>query len=65
VLAVIDDDDRLQNRTIVNTPIISINQISLYDHDGTLVSSYKHHKAIRSNLLDIDYPKEKIIEFFE
>lgn len=65
VKAVIDDDTSKQNDVIVNIPIISINDINQYEVEGILVSSYKHHDAINQKLQDIDYPKHKIINFFE
>ena len=65
VVAVVDDDRNRQNEVIVNLPIISKEKINLYDHDGILVSSYKHHDGIRRNLVEISYPLEKILEFFE
>jgi DNA-binding MarR family transcriptional regulator len=65
VLAVVDDDMIRQNQNIVNLPIISKENINQYDHDGILVSSYKHHDVIRRNLVEIDYPLEQILEFFE
>ena len=65
VLAVVDDDIKRQNEIIVNLPIISKENINQYDHDGILVSSYKHHEVIRRNLVEINYPLEQILEFFE
>jgi len=65
VLAVIDDDVSKQNDTIVNKPIIGSNQIKSLDHDGILVSSYKHHDAINSKLGLINYNKNNIINFFD
>jgi DNA-binding MarR family transcriptional regulator len=65
VLAVVDDDINRQNEIIVNLPIISKEIINQYDHDGILVSSYKHHEVIRKNLVEINYPLEQILEFFE
>ncbi|MGS0972976.1 MAG: winged helix-turn-helix transcriptional regulator [Candidatus Izemoplasmataceae bacterium] len=65
VLAVIDDDQEKINHTVVNTPVIGIEDIRKYQHNGILVSSYKHHEAIYKNLIAIDYPKDKIIHFFD
>ena len=65
VLAIVDDDLKRQKEVIVNLPIISKGNIKRYDHDGILVSSYKHHEVIRRNLLEINYPIEQILEFFE
>lgn len=65
VLAVVDDDMNRQSEVIVNLPIISKENIEQYDHDGILVSSYKHHEVIRRNLVEINYPLEQILDFFE
>ena len=65
VLAVVDDDINRQNEIIVNLPIINKEIINQYVHDGILVSSYKHHEVIRKNLVEINYPLEQILEFFD
>jgi len=65
VIAVIDDDKEKQNAIIVNTPIISTDQIKLYEHDGILVSSFKHHVSINNKLISIKYNKKNIINFFD
>lgn len=65
VLAIIDDDMNRQNGVIVNLPIVSKEMINGFDHDGILVASFKHHEIIRRNLVNINYPINKIIEFFE
>jgi len=64
-LAVVDDNIKRQNQVIVNLPIINKDKINHYDHDGILVSSYKHHEVIRRNLVEVNYPLEQILEFFE
>jgi DNA-binding MarR family transcriptional regulator len=65
VLAVVDDDTSKHNETIVNKPVISSDHIKSFDHDGILVSSYKHHDAINSKLDLINYNKNNIINFFD
>ena len=65
VLAVIDDNPLKNGDVIVNLPIIQKEDIDLYVHDGILVSSYKHHEAINTNLKEINYPVEKIVNFFD
>ena len=65
VLAVIDDDPAKENKIVVNLPIISLNSINNYKHDGILVSSYKHHDVINNNLNKIKYPFNKVINFFD
>jgi DNA-binding MarR family transcriptional regulator len=64
-LAIIDDDRDKQNSFFVNIPIISSCQIMSYDHDGILISSYKHHASINSKLNSINYNKNNIINFFD
>jgi len=65
VIAVIDDNASKAGQVLVNLPIISLNDINLYDHDGILISSYTHHEAIKHNLNGLNYPQKQIIEFFE
>jgi FlaA1/EpsC-like NDP-sugar epimerase len=64
VLAVIDDRE-VFNEYLIQVPIVNKEQIGNFLHDGILISSYTHHDAIRNNLLEINYPKEHILEFFE
>lgn len=65
VLAVIDDDKNKQNHMIVNIPIISLNDINKFNHDGILVASFKHHDLMNQKLKDINYPKKQTINFFD
>jgi DNA-binding MarR family transcriptional regulator len=65
VLAVIDDDTSKQNDTIVNKQIISSEQIKSFDHDGVLISSFKHSDTINTKLCSINYNKKNIINFFD
>ena len=65
VLAVIDDEESKQGDLVVNIPIISSNQIKQYQHDGILVSSYKHFEAINNKLETLNYNKNNIINFFD
>lgn len=65
VLAVIDDNESKAGQVLVNLPVITLNNLSHYNHDGILISSYTHHEAIKGNLCEIDYPQTQIIEFFE
>ena len=64
VLAVIDDRE-VFNEYLIQVPIVNKEQIGNYNHEGILISSYTHHEAIRNNLLELNYPKEHILEFFE
>jgi len=65
VLAVVDDNILKRNEVIVNIPIIGINDISKYDHDGILISSYTHNDAIFRRLIKQGYPQQKIHHFFD
>ena len=65
VVAVIDDNKDRVGAKLVNIPIITLNELSKYNHDGIMISSYKHHETIHNNLVKIDYPKSKIIHFFD
>lgn len=65
VIAVIDDNPSRKGEIIVNLPVIQKQDIDKYIHDGILVSSYKHHESINANLKTINYPAEKIINFFD
>ena len=64
-LAVIDDDSTKIGSKLVDVPIISRTQLSNFPHDGVLISSYTNKNIIKSKLLAMNYPKNKIIEFFE
>ena len=65
VLAVIDDNNDRVGDKLVNIPIITLNELSKYTHDGVMISSYKHHETIHNNLIKINYPQNKIIHFFD
>jgi len=65
VLAVIDDDPKKLHEIIVNLPIIQTTEINKFNHDGILISSYKHHESIHKKLINLNYPTERIIHFFD
>lgn len=64
VLAIIDDDINKQGKELVNKDIISLEELSNYEIDGILVSSYKHKDVINKNLMNIKFPQNNIINFF-
>lgn len=64
-LAIIDDDPIKQGQKIVSTNIITKDDIGEFGHDGILISSYSNRYIIKSNLQNINYPIDKILEFFE
>jgi FlaA1/EpsC-like NDP-sugar epimerase len=65
VIAVVDDSPSKIGQVIVNLPIIQKEEIINYEHDGILVSSYKHHETINIELSKMNYPSQKIINFFD
>jgi len=64
VQGIVDDDPEKKNRILYGQPILQRDQIGDFDVDGILISSFSHHEKIKKNLFDMNYPKEKIIEFF-
>lgn len=64
-LAIIDDDITKIGSTLIDIPIISRLEISSYSHDGILISSYTNKSIIKSRLIEMKYPNNKLIEFFE
>jgi DNA-binding MarR family transcriptional regulator len=65
VIAIVDDEISKRNSLLLNKKIISKEDISNYEHDSILISSYKHHKGLLENLLSLNYPKDKITKFFD
>jgi len=65
VIAVIDDDEQKIGKKVANTLVIRKEDVALYPHDGILISSYTHHAAIYNHLEAIQYPAEKILQFFD
>ena len=63
VLAVIDDNNQKQGKELVNTLIISRDDIEKHKHDGILISSYVHYKNMLKKLKEISYPQNKILYF--
>ncbi|HAU65914.1 TPA: hypothetical protein DCW61_01060 [Candidatus Uhrbacteria bacterium] len=64
-VAIIDDDSSKQGHILVNTRIVKLADINLYEHDGVLVSSYTNNDLIFHKLLAIKYDPKKIIRFFD
>jgi len=65
VIGVIDDDINKRSQLIVNKPIISLDDISHYEHDAILISSYSHNSKIYGKLVSRQYNIKKIIQFFK
>lgn len=64
VLAVIDDDETMQNKELLGFKIISREDISKYDHDAVVITSYAFEDEIRQKLKELNYSEDKIIRFF-
>lgn len=65
VLAVVDDDINKQEHSLVGTKIISLDEVNHIVHDGILISSYTNNETILNKLLEHNYEKSKIIQFFD
>ena len=65
VLAVIDDEKSKQGSKIVKTTIITPNDMSKYEFDGILISSYTNQKLILDKLQELGYQEDSILRFFE
>ena len=65
IVGVIDDDTNKQGETIVNYVINNSNIISSTNHDAIMIASYTNYETIYNKLMDMNYPKDKIIYFFE
>ena len=65
ILGVIDDDEEKIGSNITGVSVIRAGDITNYDYDGILVSSYTHNDTIKSKLLALGIEENKIIEFFK
>lgn len=65
IVGIVDDSLNKQNTELLNVKIVSRDSIKDYVHDGILISSYTHKDKMRKKLDIINYPSDKIIEFFE
>jgi hypothetical protein len=61
VLAVVDDDINKQGNKILDTIIISKNDISKIKHDGLLISTIQSKNQIMKNIKEINYDLSKVI----
>lgn len=64
VLAVLDDDPKKQGTHIGDVLIVPSGDISRFNVDGVLISSYTHHEKIYEKLIILQYPKDRILMFF-
>ena len=65
ILGIIDDDIDKQNHLLLNTKIISIDEMKNINHDGILISSYTNNELILSKLKQFNYDNNRIIQFFD
>ena len=65
IIGVIDDDINKQGGLIVNYKIQDLNTVIKKEHDAILIASYTNYHEIFNKLIDMDYSKEKILNFFE
>lgn len=65
VVGIIDDDEEKQSTQIRKIEIYPKDQIHKIVHDGIVITSYTFEQEIIKKLEDIDYPKEKIVKYFE
>ena len=65
VLAIIDDDVNKQGKSILTKKIISLNEINDYQNDGILISTYTNKDKVYNKLINFNYDRNKILQFFE
>jgi len=65
ILGIIDDDIDKQNHSLLDTKIISIDEMKNINHDGILISSYTNNELILSKLKQFNYDNNRIIQFFD
>lgn len=65
ILGIIDDDIDKQNHLLLNTKIISIDEMKNIKHDGILISSYTNNELILNKLKQFNYDNNRIIQFFD
>lgn len=65
VLAIIDDDIYKQGKTLNNKQIIPFEDISLFEYDGILISTYTNSDKIYNKLIKSRLEQNKILQFFE
>ena len=64
VLAIIDDDIKLQNKKLMGYKIISREDINKYKHRAIVITSYTYEENIRNRLEEIVYDEDCIIRIF-
>lgn len=64
IVAIIDDLPSKQNSMFGGVPVISKNEIDLFNHDGVLISSFSGSEKIEHSLSLMGYDNRNIIKFF-
>lgn len=64
-LAIIDDDPNKLDQEILGVSIIERSQVKDFDHDGILISSFINRDLIHNKLSEINYEKNRILNFFD
>jgi len=62
--AIIDDDVVKHGKLLVNAKVISSEQIKDFDHDGILIASYAHKRAMKNKLIELNHDPNRIMTFF-
>ena len=65
VLGIIDDDVNKQIHMLLNTKIISIDDMKNIEHDGVLISSYTNNDLILEKLNQAKFDNNRILQFFD
>lgn len=63
-VAIIDDDKTKHGKKIINSLIVSFDEIQNIEHDGILISSYNNEEIIYKKLLKNNYDENHIIRLF-
>ena len=65
VVGVIDDDIKKHDTSLVGSRIMSIETLDLNAYDGILISSYTNKEIIMNKLLNRNYDRNRILNFFD
>lgn len=65
ITAVIDDDTNKQGKQIGNMVINKSDIIKNTNHDAIMIVTYNNYEIIYNKLMAINYPKDKILYFFD
>lgn len=65
VLGVIDDNKSMQDKELLEYKIISREDITKFNYDAVIVTSYTYEDEILEKLKEINFSQDKIIRFFD